>query len=432
MERNIEFKNGNEKIKLLRKQLKMTQQEFQDSHFTRGYLGLLENGRRNITLQASRTIVKKFLAKASEQGIDLKLEEDYFSRSVQEDARRFCEENLKSNLSLEELEIIMDIAKRYNLDMIEAMVYKKRGDINFGENEYLEAYKNYFYSMDILRSNDISDEICYIYNRLGWCKSCLLDYEEAIVYFNKAIINSEIFKKDDILMYATYNLAICYTRTSKFNEAIEIIDEFIRKFNTEEYFLNYIYAKILKANSYEGLKDIENAILIFNSVIELVKERQDDESSKLLGLIYSNLGSIYTKKGELSKALDYYNQSQQIRMKVDKKNVAHTLIEKASIYIEKKLYDEAIMIIELGIERAKEYNDYEYIIRGYELLEKIYSNTGMKDDLEKIIKSVINFLENTGQKDSLIKYYIKMQELNFKNKEYDKAEKCLFKIQEIL
>ncbi len=368
LEKNVEFISGNEKIKLLRKQLKMTQQEFQDSHFTRGYLGLLENGKRNITLQVSKFIGKKCMEKAKLQEIELELEDDYFSRSIEEDAKKYCEKQLKNDLSLEELAIIMDIAKTYSLNTIEAMVFKTIGDIYFKENKYLEAYKNYFYSMNILERDSLNPEICYVYNRLGYCKFLLLDYEEAIVYYNNAIYYAKVFNEENISLCASYNLALCYKYISKFQESIEIIDNFIAVANNEGNFLYYINANILKANSYEEMEDFNKAISILDNLIGLMKERHEDESNKLLGLIYNNLGILYTKKDDLSKALDYYNLSQQIRMKIDKKKVARTLIEKANIYIKKNLHEEAIMIIELGIERAKEHNDYEYIFKGYELL----------------------------------------------------------------
>jgi len=197
-------------------------------------------------------------------------------------------------------------------------------------------------------------------------------------------------------------------------------------------FLNYVYVNILKANCYEGLDEMDNAITILQDLIEIVKEENDEESTRLLGLIYNNLGSLYRREERLSKALDYYNKSQQIRNKVDNKNVSHTLIEKANIYVSKKLYDEAIMIIELGIEKANEYNDYEYIFKGYELLEKIYCELNMREELEKIIEAAIEVLKNTNNLDLKIKYYTKLQELYFKNKEYEKAEKCLYMIQNLL
>ncbi len=123
---NMEFMSGNEKIKLLRKQLKMTQQEFQDLHFTRGYLGLLENGRRNITLQASRIIAEKFMKKAKELGLDLELEEDYFSRSIKDDARLYCEKIIENDLSIDQLNKIMNIVEKYSLNVIEAKVHRKK------------------------------------------------------------------------------------------------------------------------------------------------------------------------------------------------------------------------------------------------------------------------------------------------------------------
>jgi len=56
----------------------------------------------------------------------------------------------------------------------------------------------------------------------------------------------------------------------------------------------------------------------------------------------------------------------------------------------------------------------------------------MREELEKIIEAAIEVLKNTNNLDLKIKYYTKLQELYFKNKEYEKAEKCLGMIQKLL
>jgi len=216
------------------------------------------------------------------------MEEDYFSRSVEEDAKLYCEKMLKNDLSMDGLNEIINIVNKYNLNMIEANVHRKKGDIYFEENQYLEAYKSYFYSMDILREYGLNLEICYVYNRLGYCKFLLLDYEEAIVYFNKAIYNAEIFKEEKILIYATYNLAIGYSCINKFHESIDIINKFVDMIEVEKDFLKYIYANILKANCYEGLNERSPYIIVVgekeaeNKEVAVRSRKNGDEGSLAL------------------------------------------------------------------------------------------------------------------------------------------------------
>jgi len=91
-----------------------------------------------------------------------------------------------------------------------------------------------------------------------------------------------------------------------------------------------------------------------------------------------------------------------------------------------------IVVIELGIEKASEYNDYEYMFKGYDIMGKIYYKLDMRKELESTIKSAIDILENSNNLNLKIKYYSKLQELYFKNEEYDKAKKCLHVIQNLL
>ena len=137
--------------------------------------------------------------------------------------------------------------------------------------------------------------------------------------------------------------------------------------------------------------------------------------------------------------MDYYNKSLEIRNKFDDINVSHTLIEKSEVYIEKKLYDEALMIINLSIEKANEYNDYKYVLNGYKKLEEVYSKMNNIVKVEETIIEIITLLENTKEskeeeknKIECVNYYNKLQKMYMDNKKYEDAYKCTKNIEEVL
>lgn len=422
----MQFLTGSEKIKNLRKKFKMTQDDFASENFTRGYLGLLENGRRNITEDAAKIITERFREKAKELGVDIEIDDRYFLRTIEEEAEKYCVDKLATDLTYEELEDIIKIGEQYNLQNAKAEAYKVVGDKNYYENRYLEAYKNFFYSLDSLTNSEDLKERCYLYNKLGACKYALLEYEEAVLYFSKAIINSEIIKETFIHSSALYNSALCYRRLSKFDEALEYIEAFLNHYDKSEGLQDYIYASAFRANCYEDKGEIDSAIKIYKELILMIN------NDKVLAYLYNNMGSLLVKNGNLSEALDYYNKSQQIRTKIDKKNLSHTLIEKASIYITKELYDEALLIVSLGLENAIEYNDYEYTLRAYEEMEKIYTKLKNMSKVKEVIKEMLVFLDKTDNKLMKISYYNKLQKLYFESKEYGEAYECQKKIQKIL
>lgn len=426
--KEMQFLTGSEKIKNLRKRFKMTQDDFASENFTRGYLGLLENGRRNITEDAANIITERFREKAKELGLDIEIDDRYFLRTIEEEAEKYCMDKLATDLTYKELEDIIKIGELYNLQNVKAEAYKLTGDKNYYENRYLEAYKNYFYSLDSLTDGVHLKEKCYLYNRLGACKYALLEYEEAVLYFSKAIINSEIVKEAVILSSALYNSALCYRKLSKFDEALKYIEEFLNHYDKSEGLQDYIYASAFRANCYEDKGEIDNAIEIYKELVLLI----NNTGEKVLAYLYNNLASLYVKKDNLTEALGYYNKSQQIRTRVDKRNLSHTLIDKSSVYMAKELYDEALLIVSLGLENARENNDYEYTLKAYTIMEEIYIKLEKVDKVKETINEILAFLNETDNKLMKISYYNKLQKLYFKDKEYESAYECLEKIQRLL
>lgn len=424
----MQFLTGSEKIKSLRKRFKMTQDDFASENFTRGYLGLLENGRRNITEDAAKIITERFREKAKELGVDIEIDDRYFLRTIEEEAEKYCMDKLATDLTYEELEDVIKIGEQYNLHNVKAEAYKVAGDKNCSDNKYLEAYKNYFYSLDSLTDGVHLKERCYLYNRLGACKYVLLEYEEAVLYFNKAIVNSEIIKESVIHNTALYNSALCYRKLSKFDEALKCIEDFLNHYNKSGDLQDYIYASSFQANCYEDKGDVDRASEIYKELI-LMHNNTDE---KILAYLYNNLGSLYVKKNDLTEALDYYNKSQQIRTKMDKKNLSHTLIDKSSVYMAKELYDEALLIVSLGLENARENNDYEYTLKAYTIMEEIYIKLEKNDKVKETIEEILVFLEGTDNKLMKISYYNKLQKLYFEDEEYEKAYECQKKIQNTL
>ncbi|WP_017413391.1 helix-turn-helix transcriptional regulator [Clostridium tunisiense] len=421
----MQFLTGSEKIKTLRKRFKMTQDDFASENFTRGYLGLLENGRRNITEDAAKIITERFREKAKELGVDIEIDDRYFLRTIEEEAEKYCMDKLVTDLTYEELEDIIKIGEQYNLQNVKAETYKVQGDKYYNEIKYLEAYKNYFYSLDSLTDGVHLKERCYLYNRLGMCKYILLDFDEAIVYFNKAIINSEIAKQTLTLQNALYNSALCYQSLSNLEESLNCIEKFLVMCDKEKELERYIYASSFKASCYKEKGDLNTAIEIYKELILLINNTDE----KVAAYLYNNLGSLYVKKNNLTEALEYYNKSQQIRARVDKKNLSHTLIEKSSVYIAKEFYDEALLIVSLGLENARENNDYEYTLKAYKIMEEVYTKLEKVDKIKETIKELLVFLDETDNKLIRISYYNKLQKLYFEDKEYEKAYECQKEIQ---
>lgn len=427
----MHFLNGSEKILYLRKKARITQEDLATTNLSRGYIGLMENGRRNITEEASKVLTMQFKKVLAEKNYNLDIDDRYFLRTREEEAEKYCKEKLENDkITLEELDIIKDIAEEYNLDTYMSKAFMLIGDIYYNKNEYETAFENYFYSLDLISSDNKQNNIekANIYNKLGVCKYKLLNYHEAIIYYNKAKDKSKEVKDEKIYYYAIYNLSICYKNIEKYEKAINEAQIFINQYwkseNSED-INNVIYAKGIQVSCYEAKGYIDYAINIIEDIISNNKSLD----KKVLGHLYNNLAYLYFKNKKTEEAIFYYSEAQNIRFKHDRMLLGHTLIEKAQVYLDLNLYNEAIILLQLGIEYSHIYNDKQYAIEGYKFMKNIYKNLGVRNREKDIIKKIINLLENKILK---IKYYNELSELCFKDEDYKNVQFCNTKIKELI
>jgi transcriptional regulator with XRE-family HTH domain len=118
----IFFTTG-EKIKNLRKKLGMRQQELEDENLTRAFISMIETGKRGLSKDTARVIAEKINNKAIKLGMSLNIDEQYLLRSPGEDAEIYCMEKLNGIPTIDEIDVIIDIAKKYNLLKVEARAY---------------------------------------------------------------------------------------------------------------------------------------------------------------------------------------------------------------------------------------------------------------------------------------------------------------------
>jgi tetratricopeptide (TPR) repeat protein len=425
----MDFLTPGEKIKKLRIDLNMNQQDLEDEGLTRAFVSMIEVGKRGLSRDSAKIIVDKFNEKAKKLDIDFYIDEDYILNSPAEDAQKYCLNKLKDVENESEIAEIIEIANEHNISIVVAEAFKKLGDINYNAKDYTAAFISYSSSLDAnIKLSEANDNLFYLNNRLGCCRFNQLMYKEAIFYFDKAYImvvnNGDIVFQKKLI----FNLASCYKKMRNINKAIEFIDKYLLSCDKEKESEVFIRTYILKAVCYTELKDMDKSESIYNELI-------NDEcfsSHKLLANVYNNLGFIYLDKKKYLKSLEYFNKSQQIRVDNKSPNLSHTLIEKAEVYKGQGLYSEAIMLIKLGIEQCKNNNDLEYLIKGHYKLSDIYNILNDNGRLEEEYQIIIELLEKTDRRKETIKIYNKMCMLFLNINNIDKAKTCLNKSLELL
>lgn len=419
----MKFPNTSEKVKMIRKQLKMNQEDLVDENITRGFISMVETGRRNFSKDAAEVICRKFKDAAEKQGIELDIDVDFLMRDSIAEAEFYCTRQLETAKESGDIKEIINIAKEYKLENILAASYSRLGDIVFNEKDYIKAYLNYFKALDYCKISNMTNKEPYLYNRLGRCKFYLLEFLEALTYFNLANYHAVLHNDNKVKKSSIYNIALCNKKLNKIDAALEYIDIYLSLCDKEKEFTIYTYANILKANCYEAKDSIDTSIQILMDLLGEIKGTYDN----LRGYVYNNLGEFYLKKDDLEKSLKYFDMAQEIRSDKDVSNLSHTLIEKSRIFIKQELYEQAVSLIKEGINLIPMDDDMDYWLKAHYMLAGIYLKLNCNKEAENVYETVSMTLKRNGNtyKNQLIDVYVKMANLYLEQNNGEKLKEVL-------
>ena len=416
-----------EKLKSTRKYLKMKQEDLTDENITRGLISMIEIGKREMSNNVALKLVEKFKKRAKELDIILEIDTNFFLRSPSEDAELYCLKKFNENIKDTDIIKILEIADKFELLNIKAIAYSELGEYHFNNKNYDEAFFNYNNSIDILKNIKHNEKIPYLYLKIGLCKAMLLNYAEALSFFNLSEQYAKTYNDKIILKRTMYNSAKCYVELNKVDTALKNIEIFLTLCNKKEDFISYINANILKANCYESMENFNVAIDIYSAILN----ENIDSNNPSLGYIYNNLGLAYLNKNDFSNSLKYFNKAEEFRLNVDLEKLPHTLIEKSGVFIRQGLYTHAIELIESGINLANSNADYEYLIKGnYELI-RIYEIINDYSNLKKVCLNIITLLAKLNKTTELISIYIKLTIIYLDENNIEESKKYLLMLQKI-
>ncbi|MBU5592185.1 helix-turn-helix transcriptional regulator [Clostridium sp. MSJ-4] len=382
-----------EKLKSLRILLGLKQKDLVDGDITREFISMVEKDKRRFKKETAITVMNRILEYSKQKNIPLNLDEEYLSRNALEDIERYCSLAIDNEATYDECLNLLKLCDTNGLEYIKYKIYKRMGNIKLSDNNYNEAFFNYILSYEVLNTTEATGEKPSITNNLGVCKFKLIQYDEAILYFNNALALCNLTNNYDVYYKALFNLSLCYLELGKFDDALTLLQKCKRKISQSKD--NRFYTKIVisEVNCYESKKE-------YDKCIEIYEQLEHTADKKLLGTIYNNLALMYLYKKCLEKSEEYFSKSIEIRKVNDKKLLSHTLIDKSYLYYELKQYDNLIYTINKGIDLCKEYNDYVYWLNALKQLEKLYKNEnnliGLKNTyIEMVTLCKINNMEKT-------------------------------------
>jgi tetratricopeptide (TPR) repeat protein len=338
-----------------------------------------------------------------------------------DEAERHCRERLLQDIGEEELNEIIDIIKSFNIESLEAEAYGKVAFICYSSKSHANAVKFYQMALDSSLKSGQKNRFPLLYNSLGACKYAEMLYEEALFCFDKANIYAVMFGDMDIEIKSLNNIAMTYRRLSWLDKAIEYADTTLMKLKNMADMSEFIIrAHMIKINCYIDKSDYPKALEISYQLIDVLGDDSVVEGAH----IYNNIGNVCVELGKYNEGIKYFNKSEEIRKVNGVNKLSHTLIDKTFAYIKLNLYAEAEAFLKSGIELALRYNDYDYVLRGYEYLINIYEALKCNEKIEATYSKIIELLKDK-KPEELKKIYIQISEYYIKQGKLDKADEFM-------
>ena len=254
------------------------------------------------------------------------------------------------------------------------------GIVSMRIGRFEEAEESFDIALEIAEDNNNVDSLSNIYNFLGIYHKIRGHLRKAVRNFEKGL---KIHKESNNKIKECHilnNLADCYSKMRKNEQAIEFIERIIPEYKKREEF-EYL------ANS------------------------------------YGNLGNAYKNMGQLTSALDYYNQSSSLCVKTGLHlSQAQNLIIISDIYNQMGLVDDSKQILS-KLEPIVYTLKNELIYGRYKAsLSKMYLNSQDLDSAIEQIKESIKHCQNVNNNALVVRYLLDLSFMMIQKENLDDAE----------
>ncbi len=157
---------------------------------------------------------------------------------------------------------------------------------------------------------------------------------------------------------------------------------------------------------------------------EKIKEGNKSATSEIL----EEIAVVYQNDYNLGKALDYFNQSLEIKQNIgDKKGEAEILSNIAGVMYDSGSYDEAILNFERSLDLAEEIDDKKQSSEIFKNIATVYENTYRYDEAIVNLKKSLEIKVEVNDKPGLSEVHKNIGNIYYEQNKFDMAIKELEK-----
>lgn len=215
------------------------------------------------------------------------------------------------------------------------------------------------------------------------------EIDKAIHYLKEAVGYFKILGDDFVLTDAKFRLADIYFRTENFYLSLIYSLECIEAYSRREDYINLSRTQRFLGSIYEYFGDISNAIMAYEKSIAAAKKRSDRD---LEADVYNQLSGVYLNLNELEKAEELVEKAFLFKqVSGDKKGLAFSLYGKGKVYTRKKQLHRAKDAFNESIRLHREIGEFFGLGMCYFKLGVLHYEMGQTDEAITALKGAHNF-----------------------------------------
>ncbi len=265
----------------------------------------------------------------------------------------------------------------------EALNINRRLKDKKAESRTLNAIANVYYSLsDFEKAIEYYDECIFVLQSIGD-----MNFEAAVLTnrglsyqlngdlraaLNNYLESLSIYKSSNTeIHYALYNnLGIVYLETGSYQESLLYFTKALKETQNSKNVIDESFTLANIGRTYIYMSDFANAITYLSEAMIIMKKYGNRQAETQ---VFANLAKAYMKMRCFPEAIKYYNRALKYYKEIgDKSSVDHTLCELGELYFELNDYKTSKQFFMDGLEVSQKINDIMNVVRINTGLARLY------------------------------------------------------------
>lgn len=367
------FLTTGEKIRQVRQQFHLKQGVFQNFGITQHYLSMIETNKRKAPRETLEDIYHALMILT-----ERKIEEQYtleeFLLSPEEQAKKWIEGQLEKGIVEDKIQNIIEVAKKYELVEKLLEIDQRLGIYYFEKKDYTRSIQYFHFALS--RCIQLGINPHKIYLQFGRILRGIGRWDESLSNLHLAM---EYAENEEQFKHAKLLIGITYYRMGKYEEALEVTEEFLPlEANVNPQFI--VGARIIKEGVLRRRGQIEEGRAL------LIPLAQDNRFGEMIQYVYHSLGWNYIHAKLYKQALEILEQALPLRVSKLEKALTRLLI--GSIYAEIDEHDIAQSIFNEVKDEILSSNSVDSKMLWFERQLDLYWKTERFDQVSSLFKHI--------------------------------------------